>query len=89
MGGIVAVRSKRPEKEDWFAKQGYFVNLEVKVNHDAAAEGNMPIYDIGRFSSSLPTANSSITKKNCEVYEHIYKNKLGNRAFVNPVQTAA
>jgi hypothetical protein len=77
MGGVVPVGNRRSEfvnekeKGEWFTNQGYFLNLDIRANADAAADCNMPIYDIGRFSCSLPSANPTVTQRNCDVSDMV------------------
>ncbi len=77
MGGMVSGTKKRSTAQngDWFSKQGYNLNIEITYNSDAVADGNSRVYDIGRFSCSLPAANPHTVQRNNEIYEHIKKIK--------------
>ena len=76
MGGLVSSgKSDYVERGDWFSRQGYNVKIPFTLNADAVADGNVRVYDLGRFSCSLPSANPNTLQRNNDIYEHIKKMK--------------
>ncbi len=83
MGGIVnsakndyeASATSPGDRGDWFSKQGYSMKIPLKVNVDAVADGQSRVYDLGRFSCSLPSTNPTTLQRNNDIYEHIKKMK--------------